>query len=648
MSTAATPDDRPAGQIAWSAGALVLLLIGAAGWLAGFADYIGDPVLAPAMALSFGLLGPWVARRGVRIIGFRMTLVGLAAGVSWAAQTWSRFTAAAWLSQWSWLLPVLLVPLVLVRFPDGRLNRRWRLLEPALVALTITPVALLAVAALGAPHNLLTGGAPRPGWTAPLVMAAIAGSGLWLVPCGLTGVLLIGRGRRTQGQERAQIICLGLGLVGLLVGIGLLIAGAPAVTEAFAAVSLPAAVAAAVLRFALYDLDLVVNRLLVWFGLTAVVAAGFAALVTLLSLVFPGNHVSAPELLALLILALTIEPLRGRLQLAVDRLLFGRRSAPAEAFAVVSRDLGRATTAGSGEVLCRAIAATLQLPWVGVRDIRGELTAAWGRRIDDVLSFPLRLDERTVGDLLVCPRRLNQRLTPAERAIIDGMAAQVAVAVEAMSLAENLRQARERIVASREQERVRLRNDLHDGLGPALVGLRIQAAAYARGSAEPAISTAFHQIAEDAAGCVAEVSRVIEGLRPAALDNGLQAAIEVEARRLAGDDVTINVVVPQPLPAIPEAAELAAFRIACEAMSNAVRHANADTISVQLTIEEHGGRELLLRVVDDGRGLGPPRDGGVGLQSIRQRADEAGGFVSIAPGPLSGTAVTAELPLAGS
>jgi signal transduction histidine kinase len=615
--------------------------------LGGFASYLGDPFLAPAMAFSFGLLGPWVARRGVRVIGWRMTLVGLAAGVSWVAQAWSRFTVAAWVSQWSWLLPVLLVPLVLVRFPHGLVTGRWRLLEAALVALAFIPTSLLAVAALGAPRNLLTGGEPtRPEWTDALVTAAIAGSGLWLVPCSLTGVLLVARARGAAGQERAQIACLGLGLIALMVGIGLLIAGAPAAVEAFAAVSVPVAVAAAVLNYALYDLDLVVNRLMVWLALTAVVTAGFVALVTLLSFAVPGDPVQGPELLALLILALTVEPLRRRLQTGVDRMLFGRRAAPAEAFAVVSRDLGRAATAGSSEVLCHAIAATLKLPWVAIRG-EGGVTASWGRRIDDVRSFPLTLGERRVGELLVCPRRVNQRLTRDELAIIDGMAAQVAVAVEAMSLAETLRDARQRIVASREQERVRLRNDLHDGLGPALVGLRLQAAAGARHSVEPAVSAAFDQISQDATQCVEEVSRVLEGLRPAALDQGLQAAIEGEARRLARGDLAIDVVVPQPLPAISEAAEVAAFRIACEAMSNAVRHAHAKSVRVQLTAGATGTSELLLRVADDGRGLGPAREGGVGLQSIRHRADEVGGFVSITPGPGSGTVVTAELPLAG-
>lgn len=626
--------------------ALTLTAIGVAGSLAGFAGFVGFPYLGPAMALSFGLLGPWVARRGVRIIGVRMTLVGVASGVAWAAQSWSHFTVAAWLSQWSWLTPVLLVPLILVRFPDGNVPDRWRFLEPALAVLALLPSALFAIAAVGDPYSLLIlDGPPRPGWTEPLVAAAIVTSALWLVPCAFTGALLILRARRSQGQARSQIACLGIGLVGLLTGIGLLIANAPPVIEVLAAASLPVAVAAAVLRFSLYDLDLVVNRVLVWIALTAVVAAGFVGLVSLLSLVIPGNPVRAPELLALLLLALAVEPLRRRLQRAVDRLLFGRRSAPAEAFAEVSRDLGRATTAGSGETLCHAIASTLQLPWVGIRGVDGELTAAWGRRIEGEWSFPLQLAERTVGDLLVCPRRPHQRLTPGERAIIDGMAAQVAVAIEAMTLAENLRQARERIVASREQERIRLRNDLHDGLGPALVGLRIEATAAARRT-DPANANALRQIAEDAAECVAEVSRVIEGLRPAALDNGLQAAIEQEAHRLAAGDVAIKVSVPQPLPAIPKTSEIAAFRVACEAMSNAVRHAHADSVSVQVTVDD-GGRELLLSVVDDGRGMGPPRDGAVGLQSIRQRVDEAGGLFSIAPRLPSGTVITAELPLAG-
>jgi two-component system, NarL family, sensor kinase len=637
----------PRRRLAWlTVAVLTSLLVGAIGWFADFDAYVGDPVMAPAMTLAYGLLGPWVARGGVWVIGWRMGLVGLTSGVSWAAQTWSQYTLAAWLSQWTWMLPIFLVPLVLIRFPDGTVPGRARQLEPALLVLALTPVALLAIGALGAPHSLLSGGAPRPAWASALVFAAIGASALWLVGCVLTGLLLLSRARRAEGRERAQIACLGIGLVGVLAGIGLLIAGAPTIVEVLVAASLPTAVAAAVLRYALYDLDLVVNRVLVWSGLTVVVAAGFVGLVALLSLVLPGDRVTPTQLIALLLLALAVEPLRRRLQRGVDRLLFGRRSAPAEAFAEVGRDLARATVAGSGEVLCSAIATTLQLPWAGIRRADGSMSAAWGRRIDDVRAFPLRIADRTLGELLVCPRRLNQRWTRAERAILDGMAAQVAVAVEAMDLAESLRRAQDRIVASREQERERLRNDLHDGLGPTLVGLRLQAAFCARQTKEPAVSAALEQIAAVAAQCVAEVSEVVEGLRPTVLDKGLQAAVEIEAHRLNAGATDVAVVTPEPLPALPQAVETAGLRIVCEAMSNAVRHAQADRVQVEMCVVQRPGRKnLLLTVTDDGCGFKGPRDGGVGLTSMRQRADEVGGWVSIAPATPKGTTVTAELPI---
>lgn len=622
---------------------LGLLVVGLLGWLLGFADYVGDPLLAPAMAVGFGLLGPWVARRGVSVIGRRMTIVGLVAGLSWAAQTWSHFTVTSWLSQWTWELPVLLVPLVLIRFPRGTVEQRWRWVERLLLVLCLAPVVVLAIAALGAPHNLLTGGAPpRPAWTGPLVMTAIVASALWLLTCLATGALLCVRAVRAPGQERSQIICLGLGLLVLLGAIGGLILGAPTVIEIAAGLALPTAVAAAVLRYALYDLDLLVNRLLVWLGLTGIVAVAFVAVVTLLSEILPGSRVQAPELIALLLLALILEPVRRRLQTGVNRLLFGRRSAPAEAFALVGRDLGRATTAGSGELLCHTIAATLQLPWVGIRSLDGTETTAWGRQLGDVRLFPLLLGETKVGELAVCPRRASQPLTRGERTILDGMAAQVAVAVQAMTLADDLQRARQRVVASRELERQRLRADLHDGLAPSLVGIRMQAAVCARQTVQPAVATILQQLSADADECVAEVSRVIEGLRPTALDQGLESALQAEARRLSGGATAITIAVTAPIAPIPETSELAAFRIAGEAISNAVRHAGAAAVRVEIGLTDTG--DLLLQVVDDGTGLGPAREGSVGLQSMRHRAEDAGGFLTITTHPGAGTTVAASLP----
>lgn len=644
MCTAAIPEQGgAAGQLTWSVVSSALVLVGLAGWLLGFAAYVGDPLLAPAMALAFGLLGPWVARRGVAAIGHRMTLVGVTAAVSWAAQGWSRITVVSWLSQWCWELPVLLVPLVLVRFPTGTIEPRWRWIEPVLVITSVVPVMLLAVAALGAPNNLLTGGTPRPGWTAPLVSAAIAASAGWLLACLATGVLLVSRAAHSPGRERAQIICLGVGLLVLLAAIGLLIAGAPTAVEIVAAVALPAALAAAVLRYALWDLDLLVNRVLVWLGLTVTLAIAFVGLVAAFGEVLPGNAVRAPELIALLVIALLLEPVRCRLQSAVDHLLFGRRSAPAEAFAIVSRDLGRAAKAGSGEIMCHAIAATLRLPWVGIQSTGGTVCASWGRQIADVRSFPLVLGDVSVGELTVCPRRVKEPLTREDRIILSGMAAQVAVAVQAMALAEDLNQARERVAASRETERQRLRNDLHDGLGPALVGLRMQATYWSRQTDAPAITAALGQMAADAALCVAEVNRVVEGLRPAALEMGLTAALRAEAQRLADGSTSISVTATPGLGPIPSGSELAAYRIASEAMNNAVRHASASQVRIEL--RESDTEELLVQICDDGTGLGPARSGSVGLESMRQRAEDAGGVLTIGSGPGGGTSVIARLPL---
>lgn len=649
-TTAAAPDQRRRSHgkavVAASIVVAALLLGGGFGWLSGEASYFGDPALAPAMSASFGFLGLWVTRRGPRVIGVRMVAIGLAAGVSWAAQAWSRFEAVSWLSQWLWPLPLLLVPLVLVRFPDDSPPKRWRWLELALLAAALLPLLFLAAAALGAPRNLLSGGEPAPPqWTKPLLSATIAALAIWLILCLLTGGLLVLRLWRAHGRERAQLVCLGLGLTGLLLGVGLLIIGAGPPAEAATAAALPAALAAAVVRYSWYDLDLTINRVLVWTALTAIVAAGFVLLVALLNLAVPGTAVTWPELLVLLVFAFTVEPLRHRLQAGVSRLLFGRRSAPLEAVSDLSKSMSRATTIESGEMLCRAVATTLQLPWAAILDLDGKTTAQWGRRLDDMRRLPLQLGERRLGDLAVCPRRIGERWTRAERAILDGMAAQVAVAVETMTLASRLRRSQQRVVASGEEERQRLRHDLHDGLGPALVGLRLQIAACAQTSRDDALSSALHQVADEVGQCVAEVGRVLDGLRPAALDHGLLHAIRYEARRLSSTSTNISVTATEPPPAVADTVEIAAYRIACEAIANAVKHAGATTVCVDIRPSRTtAGLYCILTVADNGHGLGPERADAIGLLSMQHRAEDAGGKLTVTSIHGAGVTITAELP----
>jgi len=215
-----------------------------------------------------------------------------------------------------------------------------------------------------------------------------------------------------------------------------------------------------------------------------------------------------------------------------------------------------------------------------------------------------------------------------------------------VALTAELQRSRERLVTAREEERRRLRRDLHDGLGPLLAGISLKLGAAGnllRGDPDPA-EALLSQLADEAHAAVGDVRRVVDDLRPPALDQlGLVPAIRQQAARFDGS-LAVTVEASGDLVDLPAAVEVAAFRIATEALTNVARHASATNCRV--AIARDGGLEVEVR--DDGRGLPAQIVPGVGLSSIRERTAELGGACTIARDPSGGTIVRARLPVTPS
>jgi signal transduction histidine kinase len=218
------------------------------------------------------------------------------------------------------------------------------------------------------------------------------------------------------------------------------------------------------------------------------------------------------------------------------------------------------------------------------------------------------------------------------------------VAAHAVRLTAELQRSRERLVAAREEERRRLRRDLHDGLGPALASQTLTLTAarqLLRANPEQAEALLAEAIRHAQDG-VNDIRRVVYELRPPALDDlGLAGALRALVAEYGASGVRFEVSVPEPLPPLPAAVEVACYRIAQEALTNVVRHAQAARCALTVTV----GEALTLEVADDGRGLAPARRAGVGLASMRERTGELGGACRVEPGAAGGTRVVATLPL---
>jgi signal transduction histidine kinase len=268
---------------------------------------------------------------------------------------------------------------------------------------------------------------------------------------------------------------------------------------------------------------------------------------------------------------------------------------------------------------------------------------------DGCVAVPLRVGGRDVGTLCVTERHPGEEFTGGDLRLLAALAPQVAVVVRALELTGSLERERDRVLTATHAERDRIRRDLHDGLGPSLagIGLGVQAVqafqAHPGHSAEPATAALLSRLKDEVDAAVGEVRRILDGLRPAPLDDvGFVAAIQRHADAL-GPALPVRITA-EDLPPLPPDVETTAYRIAQEALTNVARHARADAAAVEL--RTNAGR-LEVAIADDGSGFVSDVSGrppGVGLASMRQRAEAAGGRLTVTSGP-GGTRVVACLPL---
>jgi two-component system, NarL family, sensor kinase len=418
----------------------------------------------------------------------------------------------------------------------------------------------------------------------------------------------------------------------------------------------PVAIAIAIVRHNLFDIDRLVSRALVWGGLSVAVTALYVAIVIGLGRALGADDDLWLSLLATALVAIGFQPLRERWQRAVDRRLYGDRGEPVRVLARLGERLEEtAEPRRLLPTLVETVADALKLPYVAIV-LEGEArpAAEFGRPLPIALELPLTAEGIPVGRLLVASRDPGEDLSGADRDLLTTIARQAGSAVHALRLTRDLQRSRGELVASREDERRRLRRDLHDGLGPTLaaMGLTLDAARNVLRRSPDDADALLARLGETVHGSVAEIRRLVHALRPPALDElGLVGALREAGRSLEAAGIVVELDAPATLPPLPAAVEVAVYRIAQEALTNALRHASATRCLLRIRVDERAlseralsERALVLRVQDDGRGIPLEARHGVGLASMRERASELGGSVRIAPGPGGGTLVEAVLP----
>lgn len=567
-----------------------------------------------------------------------------------------------WLSTIGWVPGAMLgLALLPQLFPAGELlpGRFWRawwwgslgLAAALLVSLAFTPAAPLFPQLA----NPLLGNGNGNGLHSETVDAFAAPWGAVLTV--LFAVLSVGsvvnivqRFRRSMPVERRKTaLVLAAWLVLILasaLGNGWLGAGAAALYLLSILVS--------VARYGLYDVDVLVSRGASGAVVLAVLGAGYVATAAAVGMLLggPGLPVGPDTagaswiagLAGTAVVLILLEPVRRVATRWVNRVF--ARGRP-DAAVLAEQVSAAARLAGTPRAAVEATTVLLRerLHMPGLR-----LVAAEGRLDDESGEggrLPLSWNGRMVGAVEVAPRRGSARVDLRDVDVVARLEPILALVARDFLLTRDLERSRRAVVTAREEERRRIRRDLHDGLGPLLSGaaMTMQAAQCtlaADGPAQPSVAHMLGQAAADLGQAVADIRSLVDGLRPASLDDlGLVAAIHAT---LPDSTLRVSVKTHGAVEDLPAAVEVAALRIVQEALTNVVRHARASAATVVLA---HEKSELRITVDDDGTWV-PPSSGhrGVGLASVRERARELGGSADAGPRQGPGTRVRVRLPLA--
>jgi len=686
---------RARARLAWSLLALYLVLGGAAvvlgalnddwGVLAYFAIFVGFPVVGALLA----------SRRAGGAFGWICLAVGLALAASGVTDGYSLYAVennpgslpggeyAAWFSAISWVLFVGLIGVFLVVFfPDGKVpSPRWRPLPwiaAAAMAATWGAMALtpgeLDLPPLTVENPVGIGGAE------PFLNVLFWAGLLTLVACILAAVAsVVVRFRRSRDEERQQLkwfvsaVVLTAGVFFSAIVANLVSDTLTHVLETVSVVAwttLPIAAGVAVLRYRLYDIDVVINKALVFGALATFITAVYVAIVVGASALVgtAGDPSIVLSIVATAIIAVAFQPARERAQRYANRLAYGKRATPYEVLAEFSERA--AATVASEDVLpklahtvAEGTGASRSDVWIRTgRELR--LAASWPERLPGgpsrialadgrLPAFPsvdgaveVRHQDELLGALTVVKPR-GEALTPVEEKLLADLAAQaglvlrnVGLTAELLARLDELRASRQRLVAAQDEERRRLERNLHDGAQQHLVALKVKLNLTARQTGDARLKDALTALQADTDEAIEALRDLARGIYPPLLaDQGLAAALEGQARK---SPVPV-VIDADGLSRYPQDVEAAVYFCCLEALQNVGKYSGASEAVVRVR-EEDG--HLLFSVEDDGAGFDEAEARrGSGIQNMADRVEALGGTLEVASSPGAGTRVRGRLPI---
>ncbi|HYJ59848.1 MAG TPA: histidine kinase [Actinomycetota bacterium] len=656
-------------SMALSAAALVFLVLS---WgVPPLPTEFGPKGFSIAFAVVGGGVGAVLAaRRPGNPIGWIFCGVGVVSALQALGADYARWALTvesgrppagawgAWLQEWVWIPLVGSLGVVAAIFPDGRfLSPRWRVAAWVAIGLAVIPMVLTA---LVSPLTIYVG-TPNPiGDVGVRENLALGSLGLMFPVIVVGTASLIVRFRRSRGDERQQLkwlvlsMSIVLALVALYAAVAAPTGGAPGdrlewaeylMTLAFLGV--PISIAFGVLKYRLYDIDVVISKAVVYGGLALFITLVYVGIVVGVGAAIGAVGSPALSAVAAAVVALAFQPARMWAQRVANRIVYGDRATPYEVLADLGERLAGEYAVDDvvvrvAETLGRGLGAERVVVWLDIGTEHRPI-ATWPAQAgddDDMRTYPILHQGETLGAIGV-RKPASDPLTDADEKLVTDLAGQAGLVLRNVRLIEDLRASRQRLVAAQDEERRRIERNIHDGAQQQLVALAVKLR-LADAAVDPDPATARAMLAEiqaDAGAALDDLRDLARGIYPPLLaDRGLVAALEAQARK---SPVPVHVT-PDGVGRYRADVEAAVYFCTLEALQNVAKYARATRVDIGL---ETGDGVLRFTVADDGVGFDPAAAAsGSGLTNMRDRLDALGGSLVIRSRAGRGTTIAGSLP----
>jgi signal transduction histidine kinase len=656
-----------AGSVALMAGGLALAYADRHLVPAGLTNWDFSDVFGQVSNMAVPVMGFVLAsRRPANRIGWLALAAGLALGLSRFASSYGQRAlvaapgslpagrAAAWLSNWTWVIPLAVIAFVFLLFPAGRLrSRRWR---PAAWfvggAFALTTVEALVSATRVWSHPFTS--------QAPPFLSAI----LFLVPAALavSVAAVVVRFVRSSGEERLQLkwfAAAALLAVATLTVSAVTNSVAGAVLNNLAFLCVNAAVAIAVLKYRLYEIDIVISKAVLYGSLAVFITAVYAGLVVGVGALAGNQHSPLLAALAAAVVAVAFQPVRQWAGRLANRVVYGRRASPYQVLSDFARRIGgvyanedvlpqmaRMVAAGTG--------AERVVVWLRVDDeLRPEACSGGGPDAAPLLidgqslpslpksdmSVPVVHQGELLGAISVQMPK-DEPLRPAGQQLVADVASQAGLVLANAGLIEDLRASRQRLVTAQDEARRRLERNIHDGAQQDLVALAIKCRLAATTVDDDPARQILGELQADAAGALENLRDLARGIYPPLLaDLGLAAALNGQA----GKSAVLVAVEADGIGRFPQDTEAAVYFCCLEALQNTTKYAHASQACISLQAQNG---TLCFTVSDDGAGYDTRHTPmGSGLRNMADRLAALGGRLEVRSAPSQGTTITGHLPI---